>query len=172
MAFAPARLHPGLGEAQAYASVIHREMPRLLSSKTYLPGGTILCAFPVIVLLVMHVEQKSLPMPFPILFALLFLHGFRVVIWSLFKLDFDGALSWVVDAAGAAGFAVFAFWIAVQEREGWTGGLALMPDSWKQRVARILFACGGLLGALFAVRCLRKAFRRHRNRPDDAIRHI
>ncbi len=147
-------------------------MPRLLTPRTYLLGGIILCAFPVMVLLAMHVEQRSLPMPFPILLALFFLHGFRVVIWSLFRLDFDGALSWVIDAAGAAGFAVFAFWIAVHEKEGWTGGLALIPDSWNQNFARILFACGGLLGVLFAVRCLRKAFRRHRNRPDDAIRHL
>ncbi len=110
-------------------------------------------------------------MPFPILFALFFLHGTRVVVWSLFKLDFDSAVSWVVDAVGAAGFAMFAFWIAVHEREGWSGGLPLIPDGWNQTLARILFACGGLLGVLFAVRCVRKALNRYRNRPDDGIRH-
>jgi hypothetical protein len=147
-------------------------MPKILTPKSYLPGGIVFCAFPAIALLVLHLEQTSLSMPLPILFALFFLQGIRVIIWSLFKLDFDGAVSWGVDALGAAGFAVFAFWIAAHENEGWSGGLPLIPGSWNQDLARTLFACGGLLGVLFAVRCLRKAFHRYLNKPDDGIRHI
>jgi hypothetical protein len=146
-------------------------MPTTLSPKKYLLGGIVFCAFPAIVLLVLHLEQRSLPMPFPILFALFLLHGIPVVMWSLFQWDFDGAVSWVIDAVAAAGFAVFAFWIAVHEKGGWSGGLPFIRDSWNQNLARIAFACGGLLGALFTVRCLRKGFDRYRNRPDDGIRH-
>jgi hypothetical protein len=146
-------------------------MPRILSPRAYLPGGLVLCAFPAIALLLIQLKQISLPMPWPILFALFFLHGIRVVIWCLFKLDFDGAVSWVVDALGSAGFAAFAFGFAAYVKEGWSGGLPFIPDSWNQMFARVLTACGGLLSALIAVRCLRKAFNQYLNKPDDGIWH-
>ena len=106
-------------------------------------------------------------MPFPILFGLFFLHGLRAITVSLFPLDLDGAVSWGVDAVGAAGFAVFAFWVAWNLREGWSGGIPFLPGSWNQNFARFLFGCGGLVAAVMAVRLFRKAYNRYRKKPDD-----
>ncbi len=147
-------------------------MPTATPKQSNLFGGIVLCAFPAVVLVAMHLDDAHLPMPFPIHFAIFFLHGLRTVVWSLFKLDADNAASWVVDAVGAAGFAVLAFWVAWQTKEGWSGGLPFVPGSWNQNLARILFACGGLIAAAFAVRLLRKALNRYRNKPDDGVRHV
>lgn len=139
--------------------------------KNYLFGGVVLCVFPAVVLVALHLNQQSLPMPLPIFFGLLFLHGLRAVIWNLFKLDIDNTFSWVIDAVGTAGFAVLAFWIAWFWKDGWSGGLPLAPNSWNQILARILFASGGLLATAFTVRLLRKARNRYRNQTDDGIKH-
>jgi len=138
--------------------------------KNYLVGGLVLCVFPAVVLFVLHIEDASLPMPFPILLGLLFLHGLRAVICSLFRLDLDGAMSWLVDAVSAAGFAAAAFWVAWHLKEGWKGGLPFIPANWNQNTARIVFAGGGLVAAVAAVRLLRKAVNRFRKKPDDGIR--
>jgi hypothetical protein len=141
-------------------------------SKSYLLGGIVCCIFPAVALLAIHLNGTRLPMPFPILFGLFFLHGVRAVIWSLLKLDIDNAASWVVDAIGAAGFAVFAFWIAWHWKEGWSGGIPFVPESWNQNLARILFAGGGVLAVFFALRILRKALERYRNKQDDGVKHV
>ena len=146
-------------------------MPAIAPRKNYLPGGIILCVFPAVVLLALRLNHTSLPMPFPILFGLFFLHGLRAVIWSLFKLDMNNGASWIIDAVGAGGFARFAFWVAWHWKEGWSGGIPFVPNRWNQIVPRILFACGGLLATAFMVRLLRKALNRHRNKPDDGIKH-
>ena len=142
-------------------------MPATAPQKNYLLGGIVLCAFPAMALLVLHLEDTRLPMPFPILFGLFFLHGLRAIIVSLFRVDLDGAASWAVDAVGAAGFAVLAFWVAWNLKDGWSGGIPFVPDSWNQNLARFLFACGGIIAAVIAARLLRKALNRHRKKPDD-----
>ena len=133
-------------------SIRPRGMPASTPQRSYLVGGIVLCAFPATVLLVLHIEGTRLPMPFPILFGLFFLHGLRAIIVSLFRLDLDGVASWAVDALGAAGFAVLAFWVAWNLKEGWSGGIPFVPQSWNQNFARILFACGGLIVTGIAVR--------------------
>jgi len=140
--------------------------------KSDLLGGLILCAFPATILIAMRLNGARLPMPWPILFAVFFVYGIRSVMTSLFGLDLESAASWVADAAAAAGFAVFAFWIAWYETQGWEADLPFLPSSWNQSLARVLFTCGGLIAALVAVRCLRKAFNQYRNKPDDGIRHV
>jgi hypothetical protein len=130
------------------------------SKDNYLLGGVVLCAFPVVLLLAMHINGSHLPMPWPILFGVFFIHGLRAVITSLFRLDIDGPVSWATDAVGAGGFALFAFWIAGREKGGWNAGFV-----------RILIALGGLMAALFAARCLWKAFNQSRGKRDDGVRH-
>lgn len=147
-------------------------MPTTTPKQSYLFGGIVLCAFPAVLLFAMHLNDAHLPMPFPILFGLFFLHGLRAVIWSLFKLDMDNAASWVVDAVGTAGFAAMAFWVAWQNDEGWSGGIPFVPERWNQSFARILFACGGFIAVAFTVRLLRKARNRYRNKPDDGVKHV
>ena len=140
--------------------------------RNYLVGGIVLCAFPAVVLIVLHLEGTRLPMPFPILFGLFFLHGIRAIIVSLFRLHLDGAASWAVDTLGAAGFAVFAFWVAWNVKEGWSGGVPFVPRSWNQNLARILFACGGLIATVITVRLFLKVLNRFRKRPDDWGKHV
>ena len=140
--------------------------------RNYLVGGIVLCAFPATVLLALHYEGTKLPMPFPILFGLFFLHGIRAIIVSLFRLDMDGATSWTVDALGAAGFAALAFWVAWNLKDGWSGGIPFVPASWNQNLARILFACGGLIATAIAVRLFLKVLNRYRKKPDDWGKHV
>lgn len=147
-------------------------MPTTTPKQNNLVGGIVLCAFPAVILLAMRLNGAHLPMPFPILFALFLLHGLRIVIWSMFRLDIDNAASWIIDAVGAVGFSVLAFWVACQTKEGWSGGLPFVPDSWNRNLARMVFACGGLIAAAFAVRLLRKALNRYRSKPDDGVRHV
>jgi hypothetical protein len=147
-------------------------MPATTPQKNYLVGGIVLCIFPAMVLLVLHIEGKTLPMPFPILFGLFFLHGLRSIIVSLFRFDLDGVVSWAVDALGAAGLAVMAFWVAWNLKEGWSGGIPFVPRSWNQNFARILFACGGLFATVIAARLFLKVLNRYRKKPDDWGKHI
>ena len=152
--------HPSLGR-----------MSPTTPQRNYLVGGIVLCLFPAMVLLVLRIEGTRLPMPFPILFGLLFLHGLRAILVSLFRLDMDGAASWAVDALGAGGIAVLAFWVAWNLKEGWSGGIPFVPRSWNQCFARFLFACGGLVAATIAVRLFLKVLNRHRKKPDDWSKH-
>ena len=139
--------------------------------KNYLLGGIVLCVFPAVVLLVLHLEGTTLPMPLPILFGIFFLHGVRAILVSLFRLDLNGAVSWAVDAIGAGGFAVLAFWVAWKFKDGWSGGIPFVPQSWNQNFARILFACGGVIAAIIAARLFLKVLNRLRKKPDDWGRH-
>ncbi|MHC1766183.1 MAG: hypothetical protein AB9869_18085 [Verrucomicrobiia bacterium] len=100
--------------------------------KSNLLGGIVLCAFPAIVFFVAH---DTLRMPWWILFALFFFYGLWTVASSLFRLDSDGALSWLVGAVGAAGFAVFVFWMAFDEQD-FGGGIPFIPHAWNQSIAR------------------------------------
>ena len=140
--------------------------------KNYLFGGIVFCAFPSLVLLVLHIEGTRLPMPAPILFGLFFLHGIRAILVSLFRLDLDGAASWAVDALGAAGFAVLAFWVAWNLKEYWSGDIPFVPERWIQNLVRILFAVGGIIVTVIAVRLFLKALNRFRKRPDDWGKHV
>jgi hypothetical protein len=146
-------------------------MPPTTPARSHLLGGIVLCAFPATILLAMHINGARLPMPWPILFGIFFVYGIRSILTGLFRLDLESPASWVADAVGAAGLAVFAFWIAWNERDGW-GGLPFLPDGWNQGLARVLFACGGLVAALVAVRCLWKAFNEYRRKPDEGMRHV
>jgi hypothetical protein len=146
--------------------------PTATRKQSDLFGGILLCAIPAAILIAMHVNGAHLPMPFSILFGLFFLYGMQRVVWSLFKLNIDNTASWVVEAVGAAGFAVLAFWIAWHWKEGWSDGIPFIPDSWNQYFARILFACGGLFAAAFSVRLLRKALNQSRNKPDGGVMHL
>ena len=137
----------------------------------YLVGGIVLCAFPAIALVALHANHTKLPAAFSILFALFFLYGLRAIIFSLFKFNIDCAVSWVIDAIGATGFAVFAFLVAWFEKDGWSGGLPFLPASWNQFLPRILFACGGLVAAVFAARLALKAWNVHRKIPDGNVEH-
>ena len=139
--------------------------------KNYLLGGIVLCAFPAVVLLSLHLADAPLPMPWPIFFGVLFVHGIRAVMVSLFGLDLEGAASWIADAIATAGFAVMALWVAWNEKDGWSGGMPLIPDAWNQMIPRVLFAGGGLICVLAAARCVRKAFHVHRRVSDEGIRH-
>lgn len=145
--------------------------PTTTPLKSNLLGGIVLCAFPAVLLLAMHIDGADLPMPWPILFGVFFIHGVRAIVTSLFRLEIDGPLSWATDAVGAGGFALFAFWIAWREKGGWSGGGPFLPDSWNGNFVRILVAFGGLISALFAARCLRKAFNQYRGKRDDGVRH-
>ena len=147
-------------------------MPTPTPQRNFLVGGILLCAFPATVLFVLHIEGRKLPMPFPILFGLFFLHGIRAILVSLFRLDLDGAASWVVDALGAAGFAILAFWVAWTVTKRWSGDIPFVPESWNQNAARFLFACGGLVAALIAARLFWKALNRYRKKPDKWGKHI
>jgi uncharacterized membrane protein YiaA len=141
------------------------------SQKNYLVGGIVLCVLPAMIVLVLQIEGTPLPMPYSILCGLFFIHGLRAIFVSLFQADLDGAGSWMVDAVSAAGLSVFAFWVALYQKEGW-GGIPLVPDSWNQNAARLLFGCGGFVAAAIAVRLCRKALNRSRGKPDDSVRHI
>ena len=143
-----------------------------ISPRSNVVGGILFCAFPAIALFVLRVEDRSLPMPWPILFAIFFLLGVRTIIWRLFQWDADAAASWIIDAVATAGFAVLAFWAAWHVRNGWSINIPFIPNGWDQNLARTLFACVGLVASLFAVRILRKAVNQCRNKPDDAIRHV
>jgi hypothetical protein len=147
-------------------------MPSTTPRKNHLVGGIVLCAFPAVALLALHIEGTRLPMPFPILFGLFFLHGLRAIVVSLFRFDLDGAVSWTIDAVGAAGFAVLAFWVAWNLKEGWSGGIPFVPRSWNQNLARIFFGCGGLVAAFLAARLFRKVINLSRKKPDDWGRHL
>jgi hypothetical protein len=140
--------------------------------KSYLLGGIVFCVFPVIVFIVLRIDGTHLPMPWPILFGLFLLYGLRAVVVSLLASGLDSVASWIVDAIAAAGFAAFLFWLAWCEKQGWSGGLPFIPDSWNQTLARALLAAVGLVCALLALRCLRKAINRSKGKQDDAIRHV
>jgi hypothetical protein len=146
-------------------------MPTTPPRKSDLFGGIVLCAFPATILFAMYIGGARLPMPWPIFFAIVFVYGIRLVVTSLSILDLESPASWVADAVGAAGLAFIAFWFAWNETDGWDAGLPILPDSWNQNLARVLFACGGLIAALFAVRCLLKAFNQYRNKPDAGMWH-
>jgi hypothetical protein len=147
-------------------------MPATTSKQNNWFGGMLLCVFPAAMLFAMHLNGVSLPMPFPILFGIFFLYGLQKVIWSLFKLDIDNTASWVIEAVAAGAFAVMTFWIAWNWKEGWSGGIPFVPERWNQNFARILIACGGLFAAAFAVRLLRKARNRYRNKADEGVGHV
>lgn len=140
--------------------------------RNYLVGGILLCVFPAVVLIVLHIEGTQLPMPFPILFGLFFLHGLRAIVVSLFQLNLDVAVSWAVDALGAAGFAAMAFWVAWNIKTGWSSGVPLVSQSWNQALPRILFACGGLIATGIAARLFLKVLNRWRRKPDDWGKHV
>jgi hypothetical protein len=131
--------------------------------QNYLLGGIVLCIFPAMVLFIEHVNGKldKLPLEELIFLALLFVCGIWAVMLSLFKLDEKGALSWIVGAIVAFGFAVFAFLVAWRWKEGWSGGIPFIPHAWNQIIARLLFALGGLFATVMAVVFLRKAIRKH-----------
>ncbi|MGD0017081.1 MAG: hypothetical protein ABSC38_06170 [Verrucomicrobiia bacterium] len=116
------------------------------------------------VLFIEHVNGKldKLPLEVLIFLVLLFVCGIWTVMLSLFKLDEKGALSWIVGAVVALGFAVFACLGAWRWKEGWSGGIPFIPHAWNQIIARLLFALGGLLATVMAVVFLRKAIRKHR----------
>jgi hypothetical protein len=138
--------------------------------KSDLLGGIVLCALPAMILFAMHTRGAALPMPWPILFATFFVYGIRSLLTSLLGLPLESPASWLFDVAGAAGLAVFAFWIAWTQTE--TGNARSLPGNWDDNVARVLFTIGGGIAALVALRCLYKAFNQFRNKPDDAIRHV
>lgn len=141
-------------------------MPTNPNPKNYLLGGLALCAFPAVVFLAMHLNGVVLPMPWPIFFGVLVVHGVRAVMVSLLGLDLEGVFSWVMDAVATAGFAVVALWVAWTAKDGWSGGVPILPDRWDQIIPRALFGLGGLFCALAAGRCLLKAYHVYRNRPD------
>ena len=124
-------------------------------------------AFPVIIFLRTHYEESRLPLAIAILLWLFILCGVWAVSLSLFKLDTDSALSWFFGAISAIGFAVVAFVVAWGEKEGWSGGIPLIPAAWNQAAARILFALGGLLALISAVVLLGKARKKLKEGRDD-----
>jgi hypothetical protein len=139
--------------------------------KSDLLGGVILCALPATILFAMHARgAPPLPMPWPILFATFFVYGIRSLLTGLLGLPLESPASWLFDAAGAAGLAVFAFRIAWAQTDA--GNARSLPRDWDDNVARVLFTIGSLVAALVALRCLYKAFNQFRNKPDDAIRHV
>jgi hypothetical protein len=140
-------------------------MPTTPPPKSDLLGGIVLCVFPAIAF---YLGYDKLVMPWPILFALFPLYGLWMVIASLFHLDSGGAMSWLVAAVGAAGFAVFVIWIAFTKKN-FRGGIPFIPEAWNQNFIRGLFIVGGLLAALSAAVFLRKAIRMFRKRPDDGV---
>jgi hypothetical protein len=136
-----------------------------MPQKNYMLGGIVLCVFPAMVLFIEHVNGKldKLPLEWLIFLVLLFVCGIWTVMLSLFKLDEKGALSWIVGAIVALGFAVFAFLGAWRWKGGWSGGIPFIPHAWNQIIARSLFALGGLLATIGAISLLRKAVRKRRN---------
>jgi hypothetical protein len=138
--------------------------------KSDLLGGIVLCALPATILFAMHINGARLPMPWPILFATFFVYGIRSVLTSLSGLHLDSPASWLFDAGGGAGLAVFAFWTAWDQTEG--GNARSLPGDWDANITRVLFTIGGLLAAAAALRCLYKAFNQFRNKPDDGMRHV
>ena len=122
-----------------------------------------MCVFPVIVYYAAH---GKLDLPVLVFLALLFVCGIWAVLSSLFRLDADGALSWIVGAVVSLGFAVFAFSVAWRWKEGWSG-IPFIPAAWNSIIARILFAFGGFLAMVSAVVFLRKARKRYRKNHDD-----
>ena len=71
------------------------EMPTTPPRKSDQLGGIVLCAFPATILFAMQINGARLPMPWPILFAILFVYGIRSVMTSLFRLDLESTASWV-----------------------------------------------------------------------------
>ena len=133
-----------------------------MPQKNYIPGGIIICVFTAIALFAMHAQQKEVPLELLIFFALVFVSGIWAVILSLFKLDEKGALSCLVGAVIAIGFAAFAFLVAWRWKTGWSGGIPFIPSSWNQVIPRLLFALGGLLAMMGSVSLLLKAIKKHR----------
>lgn len=127
--------------------------------KNYLPGGIILCVFPVVIYYVAH---DSLELQGLIFLVLAFLCGVWTVVSSLFRLDTDSAVFWIVGATMALGFAVFAFLVAWREVDGWSSSIPFVPAAWNQIAARTLFAFGGLLALVSAAVFLWKARKRFR----------
>src|SRR5829696_5505215 len=130
--------------------------------KSDLLGGIVLCALPATILFAMHINGARLPMPWPILFATFFVYGVRSLLTSLSGVQLESPVSWVFDAAGAAGLAIFAFWTAWQQTEGDNG--RSLPGDWDANVGRVLFTIGGLIAAAAALRCLYKSFNQFRNK--------
>ena len=139
-----------------------------MKKESYWLGGLILCAFPAIVFLCAHLEERRLPLVATVLLWLFLLCGVWAVAVSLFSLDTEGGLSWAVGALVAAGFAAFAFLVAWREKDGWSGGIPFIPATWNQATARILFAMGGLLSLISAVVFVRKALTKFKGGRDDA----
>jgi hypothetical protein len=133
-------------------------------------GGIVLCALPATILFAMHINGARLPMPWPILFATFIVYGVRSLLTSFSGVQLESPVSWLFDAAGAAGLAIFAFWTAGNQTEG--GNLRSLPGALDAIVATVLFSIGGLIAAAAALRCLYKAFNQFRNEPDDGIRHV
>jgi len=126
-----------------------------------------MCVFPAMIFLVAHGHNDKLSLAEVIFLWLLILCGVWAILSSLFRLDADGALSWIVGAIMAFGFAAFAFLVAWTVTEGWSGGIPFIPAAWNQVVARSLFAFGGLLALVSVVVFLRKALKRYRKDDDD-----
>jgi hypothetical protein len=122
-------------------------------------GGIIMCVFPTMIFFLSH---GNLPVWVVGLLSLFVLCGVWAIISSIFRLDADSAWSWVVGAIVAIGFAGFAFLLAWRETD-FRGSIPFIPAAWNSVAARILFAFGGLLGAVSAVVFLRKAIKKFRH---------
>jgi hypothetical protein len=118
-----------------------------------------------------HLQGGTLPMPFPILLGLFFLHGIRAIVVSVLRLNLESPISWSIDAIGSAGFAVTAFWIAFAMKNGWSGGIPFVPSNWNQNIARAVFALGGIIATMLTVRVCRKVINCIKNKSDDGVRH-
>jgi hypothetical protein len=141
----------------------HKAIHTIMQSKNNWFGGIIMCVFPAMILFLAH---GILPLFAVILLSLFILCGVWAIVSSIFRLDADSALSWVVGAMVAAGFAAFAFVIACREK-GFRGGIPFIPAAWNQVVARALFAFGGLLVLISAVVFLKKAREKYKQKHDD-----
>jgi hypothetical protein len=133
-----------------------------MPQKNYLLGGIVLCIFPVMVLIVVQLDQKPLPLEILVFFALLFISGIWAVVSSVFQLDGDGAAYWFVGSVLAAGFALLALLVALHSKTGWSSNIPFLSDTTNSAVPRILFALGGGGSLLLAVAFFRKAVRKCR----------
>jgi hypothetical protein len=130
-------------------------------AKNCIFGGIIFCALPLIVFFVTRWHHQQLPISVLALLVLFFITGLWMIVPTVLKFNPDGPAYAVASSLFGFGFAAFAFLVAWQEKNGWSGGIPFFPEAWNQVAARSLFAFGGVIGAIFGVLFLRKALKRH-----------